>query len=96
MPEVQPALTPAEWKEFLPGSQSDVADAVDDADETMLVERRRRDTAEAAMTARRYNAAAALALHGQPFGFTWEDVERCRDLGLNDLADRIAALLPPR
>ena len=64
---------------------------------------------------------AAIALYGQPFGFTHEDVRQLRRLaesrvchghgeygppdmyeramggwrGLNDLADRIAALLPP-
>lgn len=52
--------------------------------------------------------AAANLLHGQPFGFTWEDVNLIRgcviragrEFGHNpelyDLADRIAALLPPR
>lgn len=61
--------------------------------------------------------AAALCLHGQPFGFTWEDVDRLREFARDDeandrvgdqcfgqefqrwareLADRIAALLPPR
>lgn len=53
---------------------------------------------------------AARALHGQPFGFTWEDVDlllaetsilapvRDEEEGqaLYDLANRIAALLPPR
>lgn len=49
---------------------------------------------------------AALALHGQPFGFRWEDVSLLLDMAdgferedpvrLRDLADRIAALLPPR
>lgn len=54
--------------------------------------------------------AAARALLDQPFGFTWEDVDLLRN-GLiyeqyeyaahtipffNDLANRIAALLPPR
>lgn len=59
---------------------------------------------------------AAANLHGQPFGFTWEDVDRLweavsladehmtgpitagESLGarLSLLADRIAALLPPR
>ena len=58
----------------------------------------------------RRHALAALALHGQPFGFTRDDVEHVRlvagqcdalRLGpshasvLRDLADRIAALLPP-
>lgn len=57
---------------------------------------------------------AALFLHGQPFGFTWADVDAIRDLlaehegdsfhplpqderdRVRSLADRIAALLPPR
>jgi hypothetical protein len=47
---------------------------------------------------------AALALNGQPFGFTWNDVYLLRDTvdrtgdwahALLNLADRIAALLPP-
>lgn len=51
------------------------------------------------------HAVAALTLHGQPFGFTWADVDLLRnrmtpptprDLALGELADRIAALLPPR
>lgn len=63
------------------------------------------------------HAGAALLLHGQPFGFTWEDVDMVRvwaseleamydsidELSAYDnwqrwksLADRIAALLPPR
>lgn len=53
------------------------------------------------------HALAALALHGQPFGFSHEDVETLeRALGydpttgdlsvaLESLRDRIAALLPP-
>jgi hypothetical protein len=46
---------------------------------------------------------AALALYGQPFGFTREDVRELRAMsvngftyfGLNSIADRIEALLPP-
>jgi hypothetical protein len=51
------------------------------------------------------HAVAALCLHGQPFGFTWDDVAMLREEGsvgypetgrkLRDLADRIEALLPP-
>lgn len=66
-------------------------------------------------------AVAALALHGQPFGFDWNDVDLLREMAksadwaaeyandgsgsaeaaavaspLESLADRIAALLPPR
>ena len=53
--------------------------------------------------------AAARALLGQPFGFTWEDVDMLRNLHamgvkakrpifdkFEGLANRIAALLPPR
>ena len=55
---------------------------------------------------------AALSLHGQPYGFTWQDVDMLRQAaGMNggdgslpnpsaerftSLADRIEALLPPR
>lgn len=52
--------------------------------------------------------AAARALHGQPFGFTWADVRLLRSLisfapyafsehaeQLRSIATRIAALLPP-
>lgn len=55
-----------------------------------------------------HHALAALCLHGQPFGFTWDDVDLIRSmdelisedrggpLEASDLADRLAALLPPR
>jgi predicted nucleic acid-binding protein len=54
------------------------------------------------------HATAAVALNGEPFGFTWEDVEILRASTedpevayvnyhrLRDLAVRIEALLPPR
>lgn len=53
------------------------------------------------------HGVAALALHGQPFGFTWEDVDyirmattppgdwRRQDDTLMRIAAKIAALLPP-
>ena len=50
------------------------------------------------------HGAAAVALYGQPFGFTREDVEALRGLAADlhpynepfySLADRIEALLPP-
>lgn len=51
------------------------------------------------------HALAALALHGQPFGFTREDVRFLRDVDVfaftedaqmaQSIAARIAALLPP-
>ena len=56
------------------------------------------------------NALAAFCLHGQPFGFTWEDVDDSRQAAYvartsyrgveaaryDSLADRIEALLPPK
>lgn len=56
-----------------------------------------------------FHPLAALCLHEQPFGFTWEDVDHLRESihewdeqrrqrlewVLRDLADRIEALLPP-
>ncbi|NUO63468.1 MAG: hypothetical protein HOQ34_07855 [Gemmatimonadaceae bacterium] len=54
-------------------------------------------------------AAAAICLAGQPFGFTWEDVDLLQRLAdgeehlaywhagkFAEIAARIAALLPPR
>lgn len=44
-------------------------------------------------------AVAALCLHTQTFGFSWEDVDALRSASrptLGNLADRISALLPPR
>lgn len=59
----------------------------------------------ASFDAKGRHAVAALALHEQPFGFTWDDVAMLRILAsppdappyfpMLDLADRIAALLPP-
>lgn len=50
------------------------------------------------------HAIAALALYGQPFGFTRDDVDNLRGIvlggevgrWLESLADRIEALLPPK
>ncbi len=46
------------------------------------------------------HGTAALCLHGQPFGFTWADVEMLRGFSATydyeELADRIQALLPPQ
>lgn len=101
--KIQPALTPEEWRYAICG-------LVWDHDLAYLsvpdVDNPRRPLGE--------HATAAFCLHGQPFGFTWEDVDALRrghaeehgsgcvaSLGdppcsLLSLADRIAALLPPR
>lgn len=104
---VQPALSAEEWAE---GRTEEGITFLDVAGEVgysrfpgpwLMVERR--------------HAMAATCLHGQPFGFTREDVERLRIFtstlmskqeapgtggssiarGLDSLADRIEALLPP-
>ena len=107
MSEVKPAMTAEEWAH---AKQVTWAERWVDPDDPHQI--------------------AALALHDQPFGFTWEDVDALRGVGrglaefmrnygtghgiispaaeramreamasalfLPDLADRIAALLPPR
>lgn len=92
MSEIKPALTVEDWAEAMASGYRRPADAVD---------------YEAALYPHR---SAALLLYGEPFGFTWEDVVLVRELAtidadsvayhewkrIRDLADRIAALLPPR
>lgn len=91
--EIQPALTAEGWSEALAYGNPRQIDSVFELADP--------DTC---------HYIAALALHGQPFGFTWEDVDLLRDYAVMDdhadirfgygdilgLADRIAALLPPR
>lgn len=99
MSELKPALTAEEWGMFLT---------------------RGRDPAWKPSLFATEHAHAAMILHGQPFGFTREDVRLLRDLfrqqmvvarapgsreshdncvriasRIDDLADRIEALLPP-
>jgi hypothetical protein len=95
---IQPALTAAQWAsvgEWNPQpaemSNSYLGDSVSDYD-GYVNER---------------HALAALALYGQPFGFKREDVQLLHDVAfhldhrqdqqerLDDLAERIKALLPP-
>lgn len=98
---MNPALTKEEWARLtIDEGQSEYAeDAVADA----IAESNLNTWGDAR------HALAALFLHGQPFGFTREDVELLReeagheiDAGngreyrrLESLADRIEALLPP-
>lgn len=65
--EIKPALTAEDWasRGMLGNAQVGTARLIGDdlyADELPFRGRRR-------------HALAALALHGQPFGFTWEDVD---------------------
>lgn len=108
--EIQAALTPEEWARFAANMgrldieilknlfdgrpHITIAFRVRNGDEIFSFEHGER------------HALAALCLHGQPFGFTQEDVELLRRSAENELsggtaerlsglADRIAALLPP-
>lgn len=94
MTEIQPALTPEQWEATVPMTLSEAWAA-------FISEGR----CTGAPYTDSHHAAAAILLHRQAFGFTWEDVEMLRaeadargDFGSmwSGLADRIAALLPPR
>lgn len=91
---IQPALTPGQWEE----AQQWAASTYGWGGSDDLV----------SLSHWNDHAAAALHLHGQPFGFTHEDVRRVQFAArrflampiadaeaLERLADRIAALLPP-
>jgi hypothetical protein len=97
---MKPALTAEEWAKGKPG-----VFGWDDG--SAFVDWRNGTTGAEAP-----HAIAAVCLHGKSFGFTWDDVEMVRNavgmiesewgsdgnMGgpLLDVADRIAALLPPR
>lgn len=115
MTQIKPALTPEEW-----AGEPVVFEVKDDG--TLLI-LRLRDEGEPVIRIGHEGTAgalsgpanakiAALCLHDQAFGFTWEDVDLlCYAAGLvedhestgdiraercADLADRIGALLAPR
>lgn len=112
MSEAGPALTPEEWA----GPQPHIRrldllifeDPAPEGGDCVICEDHGPDaeSGRAVILPEDRHALAALALHGQPFGFTWGHVDALREviadatganLGpLHDLADRIAALLPPR
>lgn len=95
---IESALSPEEWADLRRVDEAGTARVDGDAIE-----------AEGRFAADDRRALAALALHAQPFGFRWSDVDMIRSTVLADdmhshddhwalqrLADRIAALLPPR
>lgn len=98
--KIEPALDAEEWSQVLANE-----DFEDDGD------RQNRIDMELTVHAdfHRHHAAAALALYGQPFGFTREDVKMLRGIAFfladhhyrpggaaaANIADRIEALLPP-
>ena len=103
MSEIKPALTAEEWAAFLTNHGQGM---VGDRYSFMGHHARGADDGE-----EDYQAAAALCPHGQPFGFTRDDLTWLAvaidgfetDSGhlelpgerLQSLADRIEALLPP-
>lgn len=106
--EIKPAMSPEEWKQGETGDGQVFRTPrswVSDPDALWVS-----DESHGSTRVKDRHATAALCLHGQPFGFTWEDVSLLRDeaasaadrdmggmyRALNNLADRIAALLPPR
>ena len=104
--EIRPALTPEEWEMFNKqghGPHDGPLRDVELRDEVIAVFPQGEGWYGKGTDR---HALAALALHGQPFGFTREDVELLREHIGRDchavhsqaamhLADRIAALLPP-
>lgn len=107
MADVRAALTPERWAAFHSGRKHTPADEQVSEDARALGV-----TEDEVRRGHWADAAQSLYLAGQPFGFTWEDVDLLReeakeyefralpdpspDVLLNALADRIAALLPPR
>lgn len=95
---IESALSAEEWAELRRVAEPGTARVEGEAVE-----------AEGRFAAEDRRALAALALHAQPFGFRWSDVDMIRATVLADdmhshddwwalqrLADRIATLLPPR
>lgn len=112
--EVRPALSPQEWSRNEVFSYGRRGPRIA-ADEDSIEFDDGIDPQHGASFRERRHAVGALALHGQPFGFTWADVDAIRrEVSLirsetsprmqddpatarqSTIADRIAALLPPR
>lgn len=107
---VQAALTAGEWARFL-SADKDRQVIQSDLNHELYAGHSCSRVAleEGEDSVPRNHAIAAIALHGQPFGFTREDVEMLRRSAdaaakdfyqtwgaeMYDLATRIAALLPP-
>ena len=98
------ALTPVDWSatrvqcyESWDDTKSGVAEIVTEYGQFLLTSHQHPVIAVFSAPSDR-RCVAALALHGQTFGFTWADVDALEECGsaANLIADRIAALLPPR
>lgn len=101
---IAPALTPEEWRKLAVSRGGFYADLSGDWQNGIPTDTLFVGSPESAVAVSPRHALAALALHGQPFGFTREDVANLRWVAcqrmpraaaLNQIADRIEALLPP-
>lgn len=121
MADLEPALTEEEWEELLSGKQVKIVRGDPDDRFTPRIYAEEGygilildDWGQAAKagSAAEMKALAAVCLHGQDFGFTWERVDELRSVAENlpyiqgfsdgdrdslvNFADQIASFLPPR
>jgi hypothetical protein len=76
------ALSAAEWEELRAGRPNlEIWDDPPPGSGVLGIEDQSEDAAKgyARVLPQARHALAALALHDQPFGFTWEDVDRLRE-----------------
>lgn len=111
--QIKPALTPEEWANKT-GPAID-GELVVEGDDLRVREPDFQTWTTYTLRPEQRHAIGARCLRGQPFGFTWDDVDGLRQVAeqlptfgagpggtdvpdpeLTSLADRIAALLPPR
>lgn len=76
MSEIKAALTAEEWSTF------DVSGFVNQRPTMVKYIDGDVEVGNTIVPAEHLHALAALCLHGQPFGFTWEDVEEVRSCAL--------------
>ena len=95
---IKPALTPEEWADPEHNVRRDGFWLYEPGQMCLVVGADKKGVSIEELR----HAVAALTLYGQPFGFTREHVTILRtcalefsEYGLHDIADRIAALLPP-
>lgn len=94
--EIRPALTPEEWAQSeraplhrVHGGDKRWYYVLDEG--TLVIDEGIVEDREASVPPQDRHALAALALHGQPEGFTWEDVDALRCIAE---AARIVGLTP--
>jgi hypothetical protein len=78
MSEIKPALTPEEWHALNSG-EAFVNTGQRGPNVLFVEDAAEQSNADGCYYVRKPHAMAALALHGQPFGFTHEDVAQIRE-----------------